>query len=519
MNLINPLDSVERCMSAKRLERHPAPGAVYGCGPVVAGEAVEEVLRAAQNGEYLGIASLTMTEEIVNSHQAHIRGALGAILGAGMPAFMADQQSIEWAGHLALANVRLSGVHVAWGATAEDAFEGLRGGRCLVQHLPTMPDEWRLFMRWNHPLKDALGLEAPLFGFTSVVSVDDVGVAIACAILEIPCLYFCTHHWGKTARVEYNPLVRWAREHGVSGNLCFDRDELDRKMAANDVAPVSRELVSLRAQQVDDMLAVLAHPTARDPLAVLDTKAPGKLLELGSVFDPATHYCEDYYGGSNGLRYHLPNGEIRYYSATAHAWGGFSWVAETLHEQMGAGSLLDLGCGAGGFVKEALAVGFDAKGVDISEAAIKRADPVVAGRLFVQDITRRCSWDRDTDFVTALDLWEHIYAQDVPELIRAVHRTLRPGGIGFFVICTRGDGEDDWTITPGTKVTLENSWLLVSGHVTIRTWGWWAAMFEAHGFKIRRDLGHDFQVLRAEDPALRGADSWSARNTMFCEAI
>jgi SAM-dependent methyltransferase len=121
------------------------------------------------------------------------------------------------------------------------------------------------------------------------------------------------------------------------------------------------------------------------------------------------------------------------------------------------------------------------------------------------------------DVVTAFDLLEHIFASDIIALVVRIHRALRPGGLGVFNICTRGDGEKDYEFARQESVTVDNSWLLVAGHVTIHTWEWWREMFAAYGLRARLDLCQLFQVRRAEDPTMKLCESWSARNLLIVE--
>jgi hypothetical protein len=104
------------------------------------------------------------------------------------------------------------------------------------------------------------------------------------------------------------------------------------------------------------MLSVLGSKADVDPLAVLSPV--GRTLEIGAPFDEQLHYGPEYYGGGEGIRYRLPNGSSSIYQSTAHTWEGFVKVAGWLRDLgMPGPRLLDLGCGAGGFVKHALGLG------------------------------------------------------------------------------------------------------------------------------------------------------------------
>jgi len=201
-------------------------------------------------------------------------------------------------------------------------------------------------------------------------------------------------------------------------------------------------------------------------------------------------------------------------------------------------NLLDLGCGAGDFPSRLRQAGFGAWGIDISSKAVALANPFIKPYLAIGRLGTRAEAPAAvvrtllatapayaTDpvetihVVTAVDFWEHIWNDEAPDLVRAVWGLLPPGGVHFAVICTKGKTERDYVFPRGVKVTPENGWVLVSGHVNIRSWRWWARLFRRCGFKLRHDLMNMFGVARAEDPGLSQVASWSARNVLAVEKV
>jgi 2-polyprenyl-6-hydroxyphenyl methylase/3-demethylubiquinone-9 3-methyltransferase len=90
--------------------------------------------------------------------------------------------------------------------------------------------------------------------------------------------------------------------------------------------------------------------------------------------------------------------------------------------------VLDLGCGAGRFVRALAAAGADPVGVELAEAALERARRNVPGADF-----RRVEPDgslpldhRSVDVVWCSEVLEHV--ADVAGLLVEVRRVLRPGG-------------------------------------------------------------------------------------------
>ncbi|NEU74134.1 methyltransferase domain-containing protein [Hassallia byssoidea VB512170] len=244
-------------------------------------------------------------------------------------------------------------------------------------------------------------------------------------------------------------------------------------------------------------------------------------LEIGTVFDPATHYTEEYYNGA-GLEYIMPDGTWNIYYGPAPTWEGFYLVLEILDgilDKEQGRKLLDIGCSFGDFVHKAVQRGWDAYGVDISSKAVKRANPDVRDRIICSDVNKpNEALDRQApfDLITAWDFWEHIYESDLDQLMAGLFKLLRPGGVIFNIICTSAQAERDFVMNKGEMFTQENSLKLCSGHITIHKWHWWVKKFIEHGYVFDYDLAYLFQVARAEDENSNFANivSWSSRNLL-----
>lgn len=507
-------------------------GVIYGGDAWFPGANTQAIIEAVQHDQLLGVVGLTITEEGLNL-SATMRGALGSILSLAVgPSriYVTDETSVQLALHYGLNAV--PGGRPAWLLPPENAPRLLGSETVTVAFadaivgVPQNGD-----FDWLRDDSDRLGVGTSMRAEPVVYVSDDVGFAILCAILDEPCLYYAVHPWGQTNNLELLPIVRFAKEIGMQQNLCYSPEQL-RERLLEPVANVPRVVVQAQRERVETTLMKLQKPTvSNQPNAVLaqvfgEGGGGGggpRELRLGDVFDPATHYTEEYFGEGAGLLYTAADGSKQLYHGPAHEWGAFPVIFEMMKTVFGVTSgkdFLDLGCGSGAVVRHALEAGYNAFGVDISESAIARGkrNPMLAERLHCADVVRDDTGSRfEVHVLTALDFWEHIYHKDIPVLVASVKRLLKPGGIGFFIICTRGKGEQDWTIQPGDTFTKENSWLLCSGHVTIRRWGWWAQQFLAAGFKLRHDVMSAFQVLRDEDPGLRGVASWGPRNLLAVE--
>lgn len=510
---------------------------IYG-GEFQPGADFDLLIKAHFDDTLLGFCGLWFPEFSVVKLDGALRAHLGAVMQLAPTGcrFVADKLSRDWSLHYGFESV--VGGHPGWLAKEDGKKD---------QH------------KQNHLIEVSVWAKVDLQGGV-VVAHNDVGLAIASALVGRPCVLYATHEWGDTHHIEYTPLVRFAATYGLQQNLAYTKEEVAEKRKT--VRPVPAATVEAAKRAAKDTIQQLldAHRerymkrhdvgtilaaaglnegsvSVSTPMDALMTagftgssniSGPRELV-LGTVFDPATHYTKEYYGGEAGLLYTDAAGNKQLYHGPAHKWGAHEVIVKMMKQVLpGTGtsgpSLLDIGCGAGDFVHNARKGSFDAYGVDISSAAIAAADTEVRDFLVCGDVTvpiaewRASTQPTQFNVVTALDFWEHIFEPELDTLIAGVKSLLAPGGIGFFVICTRANkGERDWTVARGDVFTKENSFLLCSGHVTIRRWGWWAKRFAQHGLQIRNDIAYLFQVLRDEDPGLASCMSWSSKNTLIVQ--
>ena len=116
-----------------------------------------------------------------------------------------------------------------------------------------------------------------------------------------------------------------------------------------------------------------------------------------------------------------------------------AWLARAL-ELIPAGSdVLDLGCGAGVPMTRALAAGRRVTGVDLSARQIELARADVPDATFLQaDMTALDLPAASLDAVVAFYSLTHVPRADLPALLDAIHRWLRPGGV---LVATMGAQE------------------------------------------------------------------------------
>lgn len=106
----------------------------------------------------------------------------------------------------------------------------------------------------------------------------------------------------------------------------------------------------------------------------------------------------------------------------------FARRAQRIAARVQAARLLDVGASCGFFVEQALTVGFDAYGVELSSEAIAKAPPRIGERLTLGDVnTLALGGDAPFDVVTAFDLIEHVFAPIA--FLNDLRRVARPGAL------------------------------------------------------------------------------------------
>jgi SAM-dependent methyltransferase len=114
--------------------------------------------------------------------------------------------------------------------------------------------------------------------------------------------------------------------------------------------------------------------------------------------------------------------------------------------------VLDLGCGAGVPMTKALAVGRRVTGVDLSARQVALARRNVPEAAFIQaDMTALDLPAESLDAVTAFYSLTHLPQAELPGLLEAMHRWLRPDGVFLASLGAQESPdavEDDWLGVP-----------------------------------------------------------------------
>lgn len=143
--------------------------------------------------------------------------------------------------------------------------------------------------------------------------------------------------------------------------------------------------------------------------------------------------------------------------------------------------VLDLGCGAGWFVRALLDRGFDAKGIDISAYAIKRGHELygLKGRIFEGSVHDLSRWpDEGFDFIYSQQVFEHLPEQYVDALVHECWRVHKPGGAMWVGLVLRPPQLAESMPLSDRDPT----------HITVKHREFWDSQFVPVGYRLYPDL-------------------------------
>ena len=187
--------------------------------------------------------------------------------------------------------------------------------------------------------------------------------------------------------------------------------------------------------------------------------------------------------------------------------GEFGEVAEIAQELFQPRSVLDVGCAKGFQVAALRARGIEARGIDISEYAVRSAAPEVSPWLAVGSCTAMDYPDGSFDLLLVLETLEHVPPTDIDAAIRELRRVgsrwvwasipcmgENPYGRDGLVegkvrdACLELYRREPIDLAPLKHLILDVDGLPLHGHVTIASFAWWTAAFNRWGFVRRGDL-------------------------------
>jgi SAM-dependent methyltransferase len=190
----------------------------------------------------------------------------------------------------------------------------------------------------------------------------------------------------------------------------------------------------------------------------IKARESGKTPELIAL---SRQYGKDYFDGSRDVGY----GGYRYD-------GRWQPVARDIIAQYAlkpGDRVLDIGCAKGFLVKDLVAAGIDAYGIDISEYALMHGEPEVIGRLHLGSAVKLPFPDRSFAVVLAINILHNLKR---PELVVALREIERLACKGKFV-------------QVDSFRTLEEKELFEAWVLTACTYGYpqeWEALFAEAGY-------------------------------------
>jgi len=199
-----------------------------------------------------------------------------------------------------------------------------------------------------------------------------------------------------------------------------------------------------------------------------------------------------------GKKYRDPDGtekEFCFYSGTSKTW---EILLDRLISILGQPeSTLDVGAGLGIFVSVCNQNGIRSHGLEFSEYAIKHSE---AKPYLKQWDIEKTPWpiNQQYDWITAIDLFEHLFADRVDVVIKEMKRVAKKFIIAK--ICTAQQDKEVWSamrqshsqvIAQARRDGFE--WLVASGHINSQLPLYWFHKLEDDKWKHREDLETKFK--------------------------
>lgn len=157
---------------------------------------------------------------------------------------------------------------------------------------------------------------------------------------------------------------------------------------------------------------------------------------------------------------------------------------------------LELGCSSGSVIGCLLAEGVQAEGVDISQMALRRAEPEVRTAIHLGDLLSLQLPAGAYDVVAGFDVFEHLNPNRLDAYLAEVARLVAPGGFVFANLPAFGEDRVFGTVFPLTlapwrddvaagrrfrHLEVDGDGYPQHGHLVWADTGWWEARFAAAG--------------------------------------
>lgn len=104
----------------------------------------------------------------------------------------------------------------------------------------------------------------------------------------------------------------------------------------------------------------------------------------------------------------------------------------TIAQYKKSGTLLDLGCSSGGFLRAMRSPAWTLHGIEMSQEVARRAEAASGATVFVGDIPDAPYAPNSFDVITCFHVLEHVYEPLV--VLQRIESWLKPGGIFYFMV-------------------------------------------------------------------------------------
>lgn len=199
-----------------------------------------------------------------------------------------------------------------------------------------------------------------------------------------------------------------------------------------------------------------------------------------------------YFADKKGKKFKRANGSVEYwgYRSPTGEIGGADRIIEAWKTMFHPKNMLFVGCGRGALVAYARDAGIQAYGFDWSKWAVGNAGRFARCKpewLKRHDATKRWPYpDHSFDVVIALDLYEHIYMENLKFVIEEMFRVARKW-VFLEIATVDGVKEKGYLLKKGEPIPLAEDGRTWAGHVTVQTESFWLEQFEREDWLVRRD--------------------------------
>lgn len=215
----------------------------------------------------------------------------------------------------------------------------------------------------------------------------------------------------------------------------------------------------------------------------------------------AKYYDSEYFVGSDGGKtFRRANGSTSrwsYYNPEGEFLGAND-IAKAWKMMFNPKNALDFGCGRGTFIAYMRDYGIEAVGFDFSEFAINNPYPRCKKEWIIQhDATEPWPYDDNSfDLVVGLDIFEHIYYDDLQNVIDEMYRVAKKWiFLQIAVVHDEPGHKTGYILKKGEPIPVELEGCAVAGHVTCCEPQWWLDKLDRNDVLFRPDLVEYFKTL------------------------